>query len=734
MQAVSRGRFFEHIFGGLQGYLCIARKDPQTGSFNERFFEFPEELNECISYIEKNKPKHDLYFAPFMLIRRRRRKEDIAESTVIWADGDECPIEALVLQPSAIIPTSEGRHSFLWRLDDIHPPDLAEGLSKRVAYYHANDGMDKSGWDLTQLLRVPDTWNHKYEPPQRVGRAVVDLGCVYSPEDFKDEYPPVPDDAAELEVEFEEADIPDKSGEEILDKYKLKVSPRALHLYYNVPMNDWSSKLWELELCCFEAGMEPEEAFKVAQDSACNKYRRDERKPHFLWREILRAQAKVETRKEEPPAIDRDALSFGEPPELLSDAERREAKDDETFIEKYTEWADKLGDAATQYHPAGAFIILSCLLSGDVRLPISIGTLVPNLWVMILADTTLTRKTTAMGNAMDLLKEVEEDIVLATDGSMEGLMTAVAARPNRTSLFLKDEITGLIESMGKKQYMAGMMEALTNLYDGKQVKRVLRSGTINVKNPIFVFFGGGIREKMVELLQYQHVTSGFLPRFVFITAEADMTRMKPLGPPQDNHLGVRGQLVDRLQELYTHYSTGMSSTSGDAIHIPKKWIAELTDDAWVRYNRFEHALVEYARNSADPTLMTPMMDRLAKSGLKAAVLIAAQRKLHEDIVTVTRQDIIHAFWYVERWQLHTHYMISNIGTTKAEAKLKSVLNQVRANPGVLRSVVMQRNFLSAREADTVFNTLEQRGQITRKNRGAYGERIHPVESITEIQT
>jgi len=76
----------------------------------------------------------------------------------------------------------------------------AEELSRRIAYSHPL--IDKTGYDLSQLLRVPWTFNHKYDPPQMVG--VHEGTTTYRPEDF-DRFPrgmvkscgsPVPHDHA----------------------------------------------------------------------------------------------------------------------------------------------------------------------------------------------------------------------------------------------------------------------------------------------------------------------------------------------------------------------------------------------------------------------------------------------------------------------------------------------------------------------------------------------------------
>jgi len=730
MEPVTNLDFFEFLFGDVTGYLCIAemkRRNSGKKNVKQLFFEYPDELEDAVDYIEQSMRSADIYFAPFLTLRKRRKKEDINETAVAWSDGDLCPLEALKVPPSIVVRSSKAndveKYHFYWKFKEPEPSDVGEYISKKIAYAHEDDGMDQGGWDLTQLLRVPGTLNHKYTPPQQVSRAVIDRTALYTIEDF-DIYPEVEHNTEFIAID--EIDLPDQSAKEILTAYKKQLNPKAFDLFTQVPTKDWSKALWELELILLEGELDLGETFVVCREAACNKYRRELRSDKNLWKEIQKAAKVVADRQSLPPAVDVDILNISlEPPELLTDYERTIVEGNYTFIEQYTDWAKTLGDAAVQYHPAGAFVILSSLMSGTVKLPTSFGTVVPNLWFMILADTTLTRKSTAMDNATDLLFDVDSDILLATDGSIEGLMTAMATRSGRPSLFLRDEVTGLVEAITKKEYLAGMMETLTKLYDGKPMKRILRRETVDVRDPRLIFFSGGIRSKMLDILGYQHVSSGFLPRFIFITAESDITRLKPIGPPTKEDLTAKNDLLSKMTSMYQKYAVNSATSTGTTVTLNREWPVELTSDAWDRYNEFEVALLDFAMKSHDPSLLTPMMDRLAKSGLKASVLLAASKMPHNKI-EVQLIDILHAFRYIEQWAKHTMYIVNNLGTSQDEKKMQRILDEVQSNPGVTRSALMQKNYLTAKDADTIFITLEQRNTIRREKRGGRAERIYPV--------
>jgi hypothetical protein len=398
------------------------------------------------------------------------------------------------------------------------------------------------------------------------------------------------------------------------------------------------------------------------------------------------------------------------------------------FVEEYIEWASSLGDAATQYHQAGAFTILSALLSGRVTLPTSYGPVVPNLWFMILGDTTLTRKTTAMDIAMDLLMDIDPDAILATDGSVEGLMQGLSTRPKRPSIFLRDEFSGLLEMITKKDYYAGMAEVLTKLYDGKMQKRILRKEEVVVRNPILLILAGGIRNRVQGLLTHEHVSSGFIPRFIFVTAESDTSRLQPLGPPTHKDLGNRDHLIEKMEDLRDHYEVNRNAhVKALGQKAPAQdWNASLTPEAWARYNKLENDLIESGLNSEKPELMTPLFDRLSKNTLKAAVLISAARQVGGDKVTVTVEDILHAIRYCMQWRAYALEVVNGIGKNSYERELERILNAIVKRPGITRSQLMQSYHLTAQDASRTFDTLQQRGQITMKRTESGAQMYYPL--------
>lgn len=701
--------FFETAFGTTTGYVCIASRKPGGGAFTERFFAYPENVNDAIAFMRTKASIENVYFCPQLLTEKRRAKNSVGLVQSIWADLDDCAPDRLLVHPTLSLETSPGRYQALWSLAEPVAGEDAEAIARRIAYGHAQEGSDRSGWDLTQLLRIPGTHNFKYGDAATAPTVKVLewTSSTYNLADFN-EYPQV-EGYEYLDVPFPEI-IPEK-GEEILERFRFRVNGNAFTLFHREPEKDRSASLFRLEMYCFEAGMSMVEVFQVCRDAQCNKFAEDDIR---LWKDICRARSRFDENRRIQTLPPSGEMA------LLTDAEKGIVQQlPETFIDRYVKWAKTVGDAAEQYHVAGAFVALSSILAGSLRLPTSFGAILPNLWFLLLADTTLTRKSTAMELSMDVVMEVDDSILMATDGSLEGLMTALQARAGIPSVFMRDEFTGLVEQMHKKDYMAGLPEFFAKVYDGRIMKRMLRKEEITVKDPRFIIFGGGIRSKFTRIINYSHVESGFLPRFIVVTADSDITKVKPLGPPVAANMEGRNEIIAELRDI-SHRHSGMIPVvvQGKVVGTTREASdVTMSSDAWVRYNVLDQTLMQIGIDSGElAEVLVPMNARLAISILKCAMLIAASRSDAGPVV-IEYYDLIKAASFADSWRRYAQDIVVNVGKGDLEHKIDIVLKAVQKKGTIQRSRLMQTYHLLAREMDDIEKTLVARGLISKGGEG-----------------
>jgi hypothetical protein len=616
------------------------------------------------------------------------------------------------IPPPIVIQSSPGRWQAFWRLTSKLDAYDAERYSRRVAYAA---GADISGWDMVQLLRVPFTTNFKYNPPANI---ILERALETRAEAilFEKALPAPPEETPLTDLPEEVEGSP--NAEEVIGKYQLRLDmQRFMTLFSHEPddTEDWSKRLWALEVMCFRAGMKAEEVFVIAKASACNKYERDGRPVEHLWQEVIKANEKFGNL---PP--ERELLEM---PQLVGEPAT------ETFIDDYKAWACEATDAIVEFHELSAMIVLSSITSASLRLQTSYGDIAPNLWGLVLGDSTITRKSTSMKMAVDLITGIEPEMIVATDGSVEGLLSALSARPNKVSVFFRDEVSGLFDSMNKRDYMSSMPETLAHLYDVPPVySRQLRKEPIRIESPAFVFFGGGITERVYACISEEWIESGFLPRFLVVSGEFNQSGMRPTGPPTEAGLKRRVKIADKLSELYEDYAADVvQKIGGHKMTQPPRIMADMTQGAWERYQAIESDLAIQGYESLIRNTALPTLDRMARSILKMSMILAASRQKPDrtNHIKVGEEDVINAAWFAQKWGRHSVELVLSAGKAPREKYIDKVARKIENTPGIQRSTLMRHMHLTKREADDILSTLEERGMISKQQIGR-GWRYWPV--------
>jgi hypothetical protein len=163
------------VFGDERGILHIwtgiRDVDGNIPSATIRFdnFAYPSAATSAAEWaLAKSDEGREVYFCAHLLASTRplegrkspRVKENAATLAALYAELDGAKLPAGDLEPPCVVESSPGRFHVYWPLTDAVPPEVGEAMNKRLA---RAIGADASGYDLTQLLRVPGTVNYKYD-------------------------------------------------------------------------------------------------------------------------------------------------------------------------------------------------------------------------------------------------------------------------------------------------------------------------------------------------------------------------------------------------------------------------------------------------------------------------------------------------------------------------------------------------------------------------------------------
>ncbi|MBV9453522.1 MAG: hypothetical protein JOZ19_05300 [Rubrobacter sp.] len=157
---------WRHFYGEQRGILSLSsgmRLEPGSKvleSFKTACFDWSTEREQARAWIEREAAAgRETYHCAHLLSARRRVKENAAPITALWVDDDDAKARRDLPEPTAVVESSAGRKHLYYRLTRAVAPEIAEKINRRLA---VAIGADKSGYDLTQLLRPPGMPNFKY--------------------------------------------------------------------------------------------------------------------------------------------------------------------------------------------------------------------------------------------------------------------------------------------------------------------------------------------------------------------------------------------------------------------------------------------------------------------------------------------------------------------------------------------------------------------------------------------
>lgn len=256
-------------------WFCVSTNSSQ-GLWLDWFFA-RYELNEVQEWVWQNKDKN-VYACPHGFSEPVRDKEHAVLPRLLWADLDRVDPGQLELMPTIAYQSSPGRYVGLWRTDRV----VTEELNRRLTYHV---GADKSGWDLTQFLRiVPGTYNFKYETTPLV-RMLWDDGPTYRVKSLERDLPRLAATGGSRSgLLGPPPNVTRADGVKIARKH-------SLGMLYLGPCGNRSDVIFKIVRKLAEKGASPEEAFAVVMISKASERFDGDR--HRAWRDVMRTWNKA---------------------------------------------------------------------------------------------------------------------------------------------------------------------------------------------------------------------------------------------------------------------------------------------------------------------------------------------------------------------------------------------------------------------------------------------------------
>lgn len=706
--------FFEFIYGEGHGVACITLNDDAGTPNRDKFFDYPEQVDEMVEFCQTHSDE-TVYYTPSLMRAHNRKKPSVRFLQVVFGDADTMDLGDLLVEPSAVVTTSPGHTHVYWSVDNETDPLEIEQLNRSLSQRHdrKESGYD-TGWAANKLLRVPGTMNLKYGEPFRV--EIEYTGNVYSWEGIAAEYPKV--DTLSAQYRDLPTDLPSRidAMRSITD---FSEDIRSL-ISTDFSKGYGSDGLWAAINGLFRAGANDEETFVLLQNAAVNKWMRNNIADADvrLWEDIIRARAKSDVLTEESLRAPSKALVAPKKPhqevfDFLYDEEHDLLTPN--FVTEFTAWSSSKTRSPDCFKVSGAFSILSAVFGDYGHIPFKWGDEPLNLWFMNLGRSTVDRKTTVKRHMTSFLGKLSSDEFtynISSNMTVEGLASYMLDRPNRSGLVTRDEFQGFLAELSKN-YMSGAKDALTDYYMGNINGKLRATGDNKVQKDVkfaLSFYAMGIRAQVARALTLEDFRSGFLTRFIWVTPsedaslDMDINDGFELAPRQIQEHGDE-QLREMLTEIANARDFFDSFVDKEANTLPIR----PTDEAFERLRllRSDMSRTITALGKAELQSST---ERMSQSVLRAAALLAMS-KMQE---SVELADVVQVIAYAGDWFRNSIRMIDMVGESDWATRLDDILDALISEGGVATSKALYSHFKAEykpRDYGEMLTALQESGTI-----------------------
>lgn len=232
-----------------------------------------------VSKMVKDYQGWDVYFCPTPFTKPKRQSQHVKPTNLLWSDIDDGDPD--LLSPSVLWKSgSKGHTQGIWFLNKTISPIKTAQLNKGIAGFL---GADPSGYDLSQVLRLPGTINYK----TKVGRPVELVHWTEAKLNYSDVVK-YADKSASIS-EYENHKVPPKLDRNLL----LKRLNRRLKSKLEIDdCEDRSTQLFGLIPAIVNAGFTAEEIFWLLKGTYLGRhYKSDSKMIDDIHRTIKKTKA-----------------------------------------------------------------------------------------------------------------------------------------------------------------------------------------------------------------------------------------------------------------------------------------------------------------------------------------------------------------------------------------------------------------------------------------------------------
>lgn len=363
-------------------------------------------------------------------------------------------------------------------------------------------------------------------------------------------------------------------------------------------------------------------------------------------------------------------------------------------VADYIEHACSMTDAPNNFQLMGALMALSAVVGKRTYLCFGNINLYPNLWTILVAPSSVYRKTTTLDIARDAISlSHKPHNFYPHDGSPEAFLKMLGKNPQ--GILMHSEF-GRFIALSNKNYMNGSVELLTELYDCPPILEKVLNGEqagsqiIRVEEPCISWFTASTLDWFTKHIENADVMGGFLARFIILPA---FGKEKEYPLPKQPNIHFKHDLKVVLQKIQDNLS-GLQQCM---------FLTELAEALYAEwFAKNQQDIAEHWDNE----LITASFTRLGTTALKFALLHSLSHSLG------TSRDVL--FEDIEFGCNLVEYLKANLlrvlndgrAMEKTHRNKEKVIRLMKAKPGISKGDLQRSSNMTAAELNGIITHLQ----------------------------
>lgn len=346
----------------------------------------------------------------------------------------------------------------------------------------------------------------------------------------------------------------------------------------------------------------------------------------------------------------------------------------DNWIEAFLEYNENT-ESPKRFYLWGAIAIIAALLGRKCWVDQVLFQVFPNLYIILVAESAVVKKTTSANRAVELYRELfndpQRDVFIPR--VFEGHITAAKLSQDIANEYHEEGTASIFiyssdlqELIGPDFYSSGLESLLTKLYDMSPAGEwATKTCGIDRYEKPFVPIFGCTTYKHLESIPGGFIERGFAGRTIFVVDKATGVPIAFPGDVKKQTL-LKGKLIS---DLYNH----IMRISGEF-----KWADDKTRKIYKQW----YDETYYKAATIDPRLQS-YYGRKGADLLKIAMVVHASK--YDDTILLS-EDINKAIEYLEDAEEHMASAFTGITMSEETKAIDKIVNYIKANGGkVLRS-------------------------------------------------